>query len=53
MTIKPPLYKILALADSNQLIALCKKTALFFSHADNSRIKDSGCLPRALAGCHR
>ena len=48
ITIKPTLYKILALADSNQLIALCKKTALFFSHVDNSRIKNSGCLSSML-----
>ena len=44
ITIKPSLCKLLALADGEQLIALCKKTALFFSHVDNTRVKNSGCL---------
>ena len=34
ITIKPSLYKLLALADSGQLVPLCQKTALFFSHVD-------------------
>ena len=42
--IKPSLYKLLARADSEQLIPLCQKTALFFSHVDNACVKNSGCL---------
>ena len=44
IAIKPTLCRLLALAQSDQLFSLCKKTALFFSHVDNSRIKNSGCL---------
>ena len=44
ITIRPSLCKVLALADRDQLVPLCKKTALFFSHVDNSRVKNSGCL---------
>ena len=44
ITIKPSLYKLLALADSGQLVPLCKKTAVFFSHVDNTRVKNTGCL---------
>ena len=44
IAIKPTLYRLLALVESDQLLPLCKKTALFFSHVDNSRIKNSGCL---------
>ena len=44
ITIKPSLCKLLALSDSHQLVPLCKKTALFFSHVDNTRIKNSACL---------
>ena len=42
ITIKPTLYKLLALTGSNQLVLLCKKAALFFSHVDNTCIKNSG-----------
>ena len=44
ITIKPSLYRLLALADSDQLVPLSKKIALFFSHVDNTRIKNSGCF---------
>ena len=39
ITIKPSLCKLLALAERDQLVPLCKKTALFFLHVDNTRIK--------------
>ena len=44
ITIKPTLYTLLTSADSDQLVALCQKVALFFSHVDNTRTKNSGCL---------
>ena len=44
ITIKPTLCRLLALAQSDQLLPLCKKIALFFSHVDNTRIKNSGSL---------
>ena len=44
ITIKPTLYNLLARADPEQLIPLCKKTAFFFSHVDNACVKNSGCL---------
>ena len=31
ITIKPSLYKFLALADSHQLVSLCKKTCLLYT----------------------
>ena len=48
ITIKPSLCKLLALADSDQLIPLSKKTALFFSHVDNIRVQNSGCFTSML-----
>ena len=48
ITVKSTLYKLLALTDSDQLVALCQKTALFFSHVDNTRVTNSGCLSNML-----
>ena len=50
ITIKPSLYKLLASADRDQLLSLCNKTALFFSHVDNRRVKNSGCLSSMIRG---
>ena len=44
ITIKPTFYTLLALADSDQLLPLCQKTAHFFFHVDNTRIKNSDCF---------
>ena len=40
ITIKSTLYTLLTLADSGQLVSLCQKIALFFSHVGNTHTKN-------------